>query len=324
MAVAAVSSVLNLQFVQLARKSLFQGDTATAVDLAGAALKRTLPAKDNDLSAQALFLLGRAHVARSEMKLGYQYSFSAARLFKSLGNPNGHVESLALVTNAATAMCLPEIDQVTSDVHKALDAGGINQRVTGMAYNYLGVSALWNGRYKECGFALLLAHDCAEARGDADFHPRINLFLLEILRVIEWERVANGPVDYSSLVGMSSVCNRAMRKWYSAPIGRDFRDIGMLLLDFANAFTAVRLGEMPRAHEHYQECVLRLIPMPTHSWLVAMALWAKAEVLRGMGDLQGAAAAFSSMRHAASIGQHAPLERIAQDLRSDIQRALVP
>ncbi len=323
MAVKALS-VLTLQFLELARDALFQGDMANAAELGWAALARTTRAKDNDLSAQSLLLLARVYIAQSQMTRGYQYAQESAHLFKGLSNLNGYADALALATLAATALRSPALPRVSAALLAALDAGGLMERVMGTGYNHLGVSAMWNGRYKESAFALMLAHDSADGvRGDADFQPRINLFMLEVLKVVEWERTAQTHVDYSTIVGMASICERAKRKWYGEPIPRSTRDVGMLLLDFANCFTAVRTSDMPKAHTHYEKSVLRVIPMPTSSWQVSLALWAKAEIARGINDLQSARSAFVSMQHAARLGEHRPLERLARDMQLDMERALV-
>lgn len=317
-------SVFNLQLLELARDSLFQGDTGRATERGRAALARTTVAKDNDLTAHALLLLARAHIMESKMARGYQYASQAASMFEAMGNPNGRADALALAVLGATALRSSSLGMVTTDLHEVLDDGGLMDRVFGTAYNHLGVSAMWDGRYKESAFALMLAHGTGHGiRGDADFQPRTNLFMLEILQVIEWERKEQGRVDYSHLVGIASICERAKRNWYSAPIPRGLREIGLLMLDFANCFTAVRTGDMPKAYASYHDAVLRVIPMPVNSWQVGLAMWARAEVARGIGDLHGARAALKSMRHAARAGEHAPLERLAVDLRADVEHALM-
>lgn len=323
MAVKALS-VFNLQLLELARDSLFQGDMARATERARAALARTTAAKDNDLTAQAVLLLARTHIMESKMAKGYQYASLAAHLFEGMGNPNAHADALALAVLGATAIRSPSLGVVTTDLHEVIDAGGLTERVFGTAYNHLGVSAMWDGRHKESAFALMLAHGSGQGvRGDADFQPRTNLFMLEILQVVERERRAQGRVDYSALAGIASICERARRKWYSEPIPRGLREIGLLMLDFANCFTAVRLGDITKAYASYHDAVLRVIPMPVSSWQVSLAMWARAEVARGIGDLQGARAALKSMRHAARAGEHSPMERLAVDLRADIERALM-
>lgn len=309
-------SMVNHLLMGLARESIAAGELDKGFELGHAVLTRSFKEHNHPLSAESLLLLARGQVMNFELKRGFHFSSLAAQLFLAHGNPVGLVEALSVVNYTASSMGLPDARQGREDLVAVLDDGAAGQTVHAMGLNYLGVSAFWDNDFQASAHALensvMLSH--VTHGGAAILHPLVNACFLEVLNLSKHARQHQDWGDGAKLVELVATAQTATDKWYSQLPEKRTALIGKALLLFVSCVAAIRDGKLFDACRHHQACLEIVNQLPRHSWLRAIAWWARAELAVSFDDYRQAVVAAGAMRLAAQAGQHQRLDVLACEM----------
>jgi hypothetical protein len=322
---SAVSSAVK-GYLDSANERLRLGRTTVGARMARTALIHPACARDTHVRATALVVLAQACILESRFRLARSLSSRARSLFAHHSDPDGQADACALLSYSASALghAVEAADAARHGIE--LRAHSDSPVVQAFGLNYSGIASFWSRDYGTSRAVLDMSVWClaSRSRRAESFQPLVNLAFCELLQLVDPEPNGKASQDYSTLITALASATQLQEDGCAGFLNRTTGDVGLLLVEFARCFLAIRLGLHDEADKRYLECLLRLSHLPRASWLHALLWWARLERERATGRFSQALASASAMHRTAAAGAHVPLAAIACALEQQLWAAVGP
>lgn len=304
--------------LDLCTGALFEGEAIGAKRYSVAAHARAVALKDRHMEGQALLLRSRADIMICDLSSGLEAASRAAELLAD-SERGLYVYAQSIRSYAASSMGEVGLaTQVMRDALKLQSGPSCSGWESALCHNYDGLVSMWGGDLEGADDSFDAALWFADL--SKSFQPLANRLFLAVMEALRHENEARekGSPLVPDLTNLFALLGQIRRLLASGNcdvlVDRGSMTMGLAIMELANVFALVRVGQLEEAVLHYHLCKQVLQKLPSTNWFHGLLQWAKHDIYRARNMLQEAAAAKAVMARIAKGSQHAQLLKLANAL----------